>query len=163
MLYLVYHAHVGPLTLLSEIGDCADFSVRSAVAAYLARPGEAQTSKPLARSSLECPARAANKANAPDSNSPASSGNCRILLIPCGHASARSGCFRRARSHPLRGVAAEVSLASILLELLSQPEFSSDAAQALAKLGDQAVGLLERRLAIPLLPLTAGGRFRPFS
>src|SRR6266853_5699025 len=42
MLYLVYHAHVDPLTLLSEIGDCADFSVRSAVAAYLARPGEAQ-------------------------------------------------------------------------------------------------------------------------
>src|SRR6267378_2661458 len=43
MLYLVHHAHVDPLTLLAELGDCADFSVRSAVAAYLARPGEAQS------------------------------------------------------------------------------------------------------------------------
>src|SRR5439155_1243656 len=40
MLYLVYHAHVDPLTLVAELGDCADFSIRSAVAAYLARPGE---------------------------------------------------------------------------------------------------------------------------
>ncbi len=43
MLYLAYHAHVDPLTLLAELGDYADFSVRSAVAAYLARPGEAQS------------------------------------------------------------------------------------------------------------------------
>jgi ATP:ADP antiporter, AAA family len=43
MLYLVHHAHVDPLTMLAELGDCADFSVRSAVAAYLARPGEAQS------------------------------------------------------------------------------------------------------------------------
>ncbi|HKU25532.1 MAG TPA: Npt1/Npt2 family nucleotide transporter [Candidatus Sulfotelmatobacter sp.] len=42
MLYLVYHSHVDPLNLLSEIGDYADYSVRSAMAAYLARPGEAQ-------------------------------------------------------------------------------------------------------------------------
>ena len=43
MLYLVHHSHVDPLTMLAELGDCADFSVRSAVAAYLARPGEAQS------------------------------------------------------------------------------------------------------------------------
>src|SRR6202795_2086035 len=43
MLYLVHHAHVDPLTLLGELGDYADFSVRSGMAAYLARPGGAQS------------------------------------------------------------------------------------------------------------------------
>jgi AAA family ATP:ADP antiporter len=42
LLYLSHHAHVDPLTRIQELGDFADFSVRSAVAAFLARPGEAQ-------------------------------------------------------------------------------------------------------------------------
>ena len=42
MLYLVHHAHVDPLLLLQELSEFEDFSVRSAVAAYLAHPGEAQ-------------------------------------------------------------------------------------------------------------------------
>src|SRR5436305_14102980 len=42
LLYLTHHAHVDPLELIQEVGDFADFSVRSAVVAFLARPGEAQ-------------------------------------------------------------------------------------------------------------------------
>ena len=154
MLYLVYHAHVDPLTLLSEIGDCADFSVRSAVAAYLARPGEAQnieTARQILigmsgesgeqgqRTRLEL---ARLLGELPDSFDP--------LLATLLRDPAASVVREAIRSV---GSLRKVSLASILLELLSQPEFSSDAAQALAKLGDQAVGLLERRLGDSSSPI----------
>jgi AAA family ATP:ADP antiporter len=42
LLYLTHHAHVDPLELIQDKGDFADFSVRSAVVAFLARPGETQ-------------------------------------------------------------------------------------------------------------------------
>jgi hypothetical protein len=50
MLFLVHHAHIDPLMLLHEMSEVENFSVRSAVAAYLARPGEAhnhETAKKL--------------------------------------------------------------------------------------------------------------------
>jgi hypothetical protein len=52
MLFLVHHAHVDPLLLLQELSEFEDFSVRSAVAAYLGRPGEAQN-LPAAQKILE--------------------------------------------------------------------------------------------------------------
>jgi AAA family ATP:ADP antiporter len=42
LLYLTHNAHVDPLELTEEVGDFAAFSVRSAVVAFLARPGQAQ-------------------------------------------------------------------------------------------------------------------------
>jgi HEAT repeat protein len=42
LLYLTYHAHVDPLELIQDADDFADFSVSSAVVAFLARPGETQ-------------------------------------------------------------------------------------------------------------------------
>ncbi len=42
LLYLTHHAHVDPLELMKDEGDFADFSVTSAVVAFLARPGETQ-------------------------------------------------------------------------------------------------------------------------
>jgi ATP:ADP antiporter, AAA family len=42
LLYLAHHAHVDPLELMQDEGDFADFSVSSAVVAFLARPGETQ-------------------------------------------------------------------------------------------------------------------------
>ena len=42
LLYLAHHAHVDPLELMHDEGDFADFSVSSAVVAFLARPGETQ-------------------------------------------------------------------------------------------------------------------------
>jgi len=42
LLYLTHHAHVDPLELMQDEGDFADFSVTSAVVAFLARPGETQ-------------------------------------------------------------------------------------------------------------------------
>lgn len=147
MLYLVYHAHVDPLTLLSEIGDYADYSVRSAMAAYLARPGEAQ--------------------NVETANQ---------ILIAMSHESGEGGQRTRLEvarllgdlpdyfdpllaellndPHPavvreaIRSVGRlrKVPLAPRLLEYLSKEEFAEDSAEALVNLGDAIVPLLDLNL-----------------
>jgi len=154
MLYLVYHAHVDPLTLLSEIGDCADFSVRSAVAAYLARPGEAQSIE-TARQILTEMCRESSEegqrtrlelarllGELPDSFDPLLATLLCDPAAPVVREAIRSA-----------GALRKVSLAAILLELVSRPEFSSDAAQALAKLGDEVVALLGRHLGDSSSPI----------
>ena len=42
LLYLTQHAHVDPLERIEQIGEFPDFSLRAAMAAFLARPGRAQ-------------------------------------------------------------------------------------------------------------------------
>ncbi len=42
LLYLAHYAHVDPLERIQQLGDFADFSIRSAMTAFLARPGESQ-------------------------------------------------------------------------------------------------------------------------
>jgi HEAT repeat protein len=42
LLYLAHHRHFDPLHRIQQLGDFADFSIRSAIAAFLARPGKAQ-------------------------------------------------------------------------------------------------------------------------
>ena len=153
MLYLVYHAHVDPLTLLSEVGDCADFSVRSAVAAYLARPGEAQSVETahqilmgMSRESGEEGERTrlelARLLELPDAFDP--------LLVTLLRDPASAVVREAIRSV---GTLRKVALASILLEFLGNAELCSDAAQALAKLGDQAVGLLGSELGNAASPV----------
>lgn len=147
MLYLVYNAHVDPLTVLSEIGDCADYSVRSGVAAYLARPGEAQNIE-IARQILVGMSREGGEEDQrtrlelarilgklPDDFDPL----LACLLHDPDHAVVHEA---------IRSVGAlrKFPLASTLVELLADHEFSSDAAQALAKFGDPVVSLLGSHL-----------------
>jgi AAA family ATP:ADP antiporter len=40
--YLTYHAHIDPLARIEELGDFPDYSIRSGIVAFLARPGEMQ-------------------------------------------------------------------------------------------------------------------------
>lgn len=42
LLYLTHHAHVDPLERIEELGNFTDFSIRSAMVAFLARPGRSQ-------------------------------------------------------------------------------------------------------------------------
>ena len=42
LLYLTQHAHVDPLERIEQLGDFPDFSLRAAMAAFLAQPGPAQ-------------------------------------------------------------------------------------------------------------------------
>jgi AAA family ATP:ADP antiporter len=156
MLYLAYHAHVDPLTLMAEIDGCADYAVRSAVAAYLARPGQAQnveTARQILtgmstesgsegqRTRLEL---ARILGELPDFFDP---------LVPTLLADPDHQVVREA----IRSAAAlrKFSLAPTLLDLLPNREFSADAAQALAKFGDQSVALLRDRLADASTPMEA--------
>jgi AAA family ATP:ADP antiporter len=42
LLYLTQHAHIDPLERIEQLGDFPDFSLRAAMAAFLARPGRSQ-------------------------------------------------------------------------------------------------------------------------
>src|SRR5581483_3541017 len=155
MLYLVYHAHVDPLTVLSEIGDCADFSVRLAVAAYLARPGEAQNVETarqilvgMSRESGESGQRnrlelARLLAKLPDVFDPLLANLLRDPAVPVVREAIRSA-----------GELRKAPLAPILVEFLSDSELCADAAQAMAKLGDAALGLLGDCLADSSRPVS---------
>jgi AAA family ATP:ADP antiporter len=154
LLYVVYHANVDPLTLLAEIGDYADFSVRLAVAAYLARPGEAQNIE-TARQILLATSRESGEEGQRDRLELARLlGELPDLFDPLLATLLRDPANLVVRE-AIRSVGAlrKVPLASTLLELLPNREFSSDAAQALAKFGDQVVGLLGGRLGDSSSPL----------
>ncbi|HEY4932053.1 MAG TPA: Npt1/Npt2 family nucleotide transporter [Terriglobales bacterium] len=154
MLYLVYHAHVDPLTLLTEIGDFADFSVRSAVAAYLARPGEAQNIETARHILIEM-----SRERGEDGQ------RTRLELarllgeIPDAFDPLLDTLLRDPDNLVVReairsvGTLQKFSLASALLDLLPNRELASDAAQSLAKFGDQVVGLLGARLGDSCSPI----------
>jgi AAA family ATP:ADP antiporter len=147
MLYLVHHAHIDPLTLLSEIGDCADYCVRSGVAAYLARPGDAQNIEAARRILIGM------------SNETGDEGECtrlelaRLLgelpdvfdplLHDLLHDSSHLVVREAIRS---AGTLRKLPLAASLVGLLSNNEFSVNASESLAKFGDQVVGLLGSQL-----------------
>ncbi len=148
MLYLVHHTHIDPLTLLTELGDYADFSVRSAVAAYLARPGEAQSletarqilSDMACQGGEECQRMRAEVARLlgelPDSFDPLLA---TLLRDP-------ANLVVREAIHSV-GALQKHSLAPGLVELLANQELCGDAAQALAKFGDPIVRVLGKHLA----------------
>ena len=156
MLYLVYHAHVDPLILLSEIGDCADFSVRSAVAAYLARPGEAQNIEAARQILIGMSQESGDEGQRtrlelarllpelPDVFDPLLANLLTDAATPVVRQSIRSV-----------GELRKVSLASALLEFLSNQELCTDAAQALAKLGDATVARLGDYLADSSRPINS--------
>jgi len=154
MLFLVYHDNVDPLTLLAELGDFADFSVRSAVAAFLARPGEAQSIE-AARQILEEMSREAGEqgqrtrvevarllGELPD--------NFQPLLSTLFHDPDATVVQEALRS---AGKLKNISLAPALLEFLSNRELAAEAAQALATLGDRGVPLLGDCLSNASLPI----------
>ena len=154
MLYLVYQAHVDPLALLSEVSECADYSVRSGVAAFFARPGEAQNIEiahrillGMARESGEESQRtrlelARILKELPDSFDP--------LLANLLRDPAPAVMREAIRSV---GVLRKQALASTLLEFLAKREFSADAAQALVKFGDQVLSLLGSHLGDSTCPI----------
>ncbi len=153
MLYLVHHAHVDPLLLLQELGEFKDFSIRSAVAAYLAHPGEAQNVE-TARRILEEMAGEEGEAGQrtrqeaarllgglPDCFDPLLS---RLLEDP-------SSEVVREAIHSVGQLRKEV-LAPQLLKQFRGPWLHDAAAQALVTFGDSIIGLLSDRLGDPDVP-----------
>jgi ATP:ADP antiporter, AAA family len=154
MLYLIYHAHVDPLALLAEPGQVADFSMRSAVAAYLARPGAAQSIE-TARQILE----EMSREQGPEGER-ARLEVARLLgELPDSFASLLGTLMRDPATAVAReaarsaGALRKSSLIAILLEHLSKDELSAVAAEALAKFGDPIVRVLGEHLADASRPI----------
>ena len=150
MLYLVYHAHVDPLTLVAELGDCADFSIRSAVAAYLARPGEAQSLETARQILNEMSREGGQEGQRTRLEVARLLGELSDSFDPLLETLLRDPANLVVRQ-AVRSVGAlrKFSLAPTLLQHLSNHELSGDAAQALAKFGDQVVALLGGHLGDP--------------
>ena len=147
LLYLTHHAHVDPLELMQDEGDFADFSVSSAVVAFLARPGETQILE-AAQQILNnmvgepSPERQRHRVEAarllgelPDSFDPLLA---NLLADPdpvvAREAIQSAGKLRKRRLVPE------------LLDLLSHAELRTDAAASLGEFGDSIVGSLRDHL-----------------
>ena len=150
LLYLTHHAHVDPLELMQDEGDFADFSVSSAVVAFLARPGETQVLEAahqilatMAENREEGRQRHRVEAarllgELPDSFDPLLS---NLLadpdLVVAKEAIHSVGKLRKRRLVPE------------LLDRLSHHELHGEAVKALGEFGDTIVGALRDHLGDP--------------
>ncbi|MGH9547408.1 MAG: Npt1/Npt2 family nucleotide transporter [Terriglobales bacterium] len=156
LLYLTHHAHVDPLELMQDEGDFADFSVSSAVVAYLARPGETQileAAQQILTTMVGEPGdgRQRHRVEAarllgelPDSFDPLLS---TLLNDPdpvvAQQAIQSVGKLRKRRLVP------------DLLDRLARHELRAEAAKALAEFGDAIVGALRDHLGDASVPIEA--------
>src|SRR5207248_8987028 len=148
LLYLTHHAHVDPLELIQEVGDFADFSVRSAVVAFLARPGEAQNleaaqqilaamaSEPGAEGQRTRVEAACLLGELPDCFDPLLS---KLLADP------DTAVVRKAIGSV--GKLRKRRLVPELLDRLAHRELGAEAAKALGGFGDMIVGALRDHLS----------------
>jgi ATP:ADP antiporter, AAA family len=148
LLYLTHHAHVDPLELMQDEGDFADFSVSSAVVAFLARPGETQileaaqqilttmVGEPAAERQRHRVEAARLLGELPDYFDSLLS---NLLADPdpvvAREAIRSAGKLRKRRLVPN------------LLEQLAHHELRAEAAKALGEFGDSIVGALRDHLA----------------
>ncbi len=148
LLYLTHHAHVDPLARMQALGDFADFSVRSAMVAFLARPGETQN--------LE----AAHRILEPMTTEPGPEG-ARTRLEAARLIGSLPDEFGEELSVLLRDPDPEVArhairaagrlrkrrLLPVLLDRISDPGLREEVVDALVGLGDGVVGSLRDQLA----------------
>ncbi|MGC2766296.1 MAG: Npt1/Npt2 family nucleotide transporter [Candidatus Acidiferrum sp.] len=158
MLYLVHHAHIDPLLLLQELSEFEDYCVRSAVAAYLAHPGEAQnldTAKRILEEMVGEEGEAGQKTRReaarllgelPDFFDPLLS---RLLHDP-------SCEVVREAIHSV-GKLRKEALAPQLLKQYCKPGLQEPVTQALTAFGDSIVGVLGDRLGDPCAPAEERG------
>src|ERR1700686_727084 len=148
LLYLTYHTHVDPLELIEGVGDFPDFSVSSAIVAFLARPGPAQNLETaqqilagmVCEQGAECQRTRLEAARLlgllPDSFDPLLS----TLLADGDTAVAREAIRSVGKLRKRR-------LVPDLLDRLSHHELSGEAAKALGEVGDTTVGALRDHLS----------------
>src|SRR5216683_6710506 len=156
LLYLTHHAHVDPLELMQDEADFADFSVSSAVVAYLARPGETQileAAQQILTSMVgePVPERQRHRVEAarllgelPDCFDPLLS---NLLADP-------DPVIAREAIHSV-GKLRKRRLVPDLLDRLSHHELRAGAAKALGEFGDTIVGALRDHLGDPTVAVAA--------
>lgn len=155
LLYLTRFAHVAPLERIQQLGDFADFSMRSATAAFLARPGKMQNLE-AARQLLATmvtelgPQGARSRAEAarllgmlPDDFGP---------MLPQLLADSDDEVVREAICSV--GKLRKRRLVRDLLDRLSDQRFVPDVINALARFGDAVVGNVRDHMSDPDVPIT---------
>jgi AAA family ATP:ADP antiporter len=152
--YMARHAHLDPLTRIRELGDFHDVSVRAAMVAFLARPGETQNLE-AARAIIE----AMLAEPGPDGR--------RAKLELAGLMASLPDEFGTQLGRLLQERDIEIARQAVravgrlqkrelvreVIDLLAQPELAADAAQALAGIGERIVGTLRDRLFDPAAPV----------
>jgi AAA family ATP:ADP antiporter len=156
LLYLTHHAHVDPLELMQDETDFADFSVSSAVVAFLARPGETQileAAQQILTAMVGEPGEGRQRHRMegarllgvlPDSFDPLLSN----LVADPDPAVAREAIHSVGKLRKRR-------LVPELLDRLAHPELRASAAMALGEFGDTIVGALRDHLGDSSVSLEA--------
>jgi AAA family ATP:ADP antiporter len=154
LLYLARHAHLDPLTRIEELGDFADFSVRAAVVACLAHAGPAQN-LPAAGVVLERMVA-----------DPGPEGR-RVRMEAARLMGRLPDVFPEQLGRLIEDADPEVAAEAIrgvgqlrnrrfvfaLLDRIAEPALTPAVADALARFGDSAVGMLRDHLADAAVPL----------
>ncbi|HSA93734.1 MAG TPA: Npt1/Npt2 family nucleotide transporter [Terriglobales bacterium] len=150
LLYLAHHAHVDPLHKIEELGDFPDFSIRSAMAAFLSRPGDTQNLETVTRildAMIED-----ESPDGPRSRREAA----RLLATVPGPFDAHverllADPDLEVQRHALRAIGRQHRrhLLTAAIERLADPALAADAALALSMFGDSIVGTLRDYLGDP--------------
>lgn len=152
LLYLSREAGVDPLRRIEELGEFEDFSIRAAMAAFLASPGPSQNLD-AARAILEAMVRSEGPAGARDRAEAA-----RLLALVPG---AFNDLVRLLIADEEIEVARDAlgcapaadELIPDLVNALASPDLAGDASAALARFGERIVPDIERRLHDTALPI----------
>jgi len=155
LLYMTYIAHVDPLARIQEIGDFQDFSVRSAVVAFLAQPGETQN---LEAASMILDTMVAERDAA----------GARTRMEAARIIGALPDRFERQLRQLLEDPDIEVARQAIravgrlcrrtyidrVIGYLATPELTREASEVLSRCGDRIVGTLRDHLVDEEVPIT---------
>lgn len=154
LLYLTHLAHVDPLERIEALGDFPDFSIRSAMVAFLARPGDSQNLE-AARVLLD-----GMLAEPGDEGRRTRLEAARLVASLPDAFHEQLGVLVRDRDadvarHAIRAVGAlrHAAMVDLVIERLSDPMLADEAADALARFGDRIVDRLAERLADRRVPL----------
>lgn len=154
LLYLSHFAHVDPLERIQELGDFADFSIRSAMTAFLARPGEAQNPE------AACQLLATMVAEPGPEGARTRAEAARLLgILPDDFGPMLSQLLADSDDEVVREAICSVGklrkrrLVGNLLDRLSEQRFLPDITAALARFGDAIVGNVRDHMNDPDVPI----------
>lgn len=153
LLYLTHLAHIDPLERIEALGDFPDFSIRSAMVAFLARPGDSQNIEAarvlldtmLAEKEESARRTRLEAARLVGSLPDAFEDQLRSLLHDADPEVARQAI-------KAVGALKQRSMIDHAIDLLGTPALAEDAADALARFGDRIVAPLADRLAEATVP-----------
>jgi len=159
LLYLAHHEHFDPLERIQQLGDFADFSIRSAMVAFLARPGEAQNLE-FARQLL---AGMVEESGTEGSRTRIEA--ARLLgIVPDRFDPLLAQLLANADVEVVREAVVSVwklqkrRLVPELLDRLADPRLIDDVTEVLTRLGNSIVGQLRDHLSDSAVPIEVRGQ-----